>query len=133
MQRMTATNSAAHRVINGLTGPPRDTRTAGKTFELGIIWWNSPSSREPVCYRPVGRPASCKSYAAAQRPTHEQEARVLRFGIVRPSACLFLTQDIRPEGESNGGPDRDRTGDLMNAIHARSQLRYWPTQVRDLS
>jgi hypothetical protein len=26
-----------------------------------------------------------------------------------------------------GGPDRDRTGDLMNAIHARSQLRYWPT------
>ena len=27
-----------------------------------------------------------------------------------------------------GGPDRDRTGDLMNAIHARSQLRYWPTR-----
>src|SRR3954454_18293397 len=27
----------------------------------------------------------------------------------------------------DGGPDRDRTGDLMNAIHARSQLRYWPT------
>ena len=26
-----------------------------------------------------------------------------------------------------GGPDRDRTGDLVNAIHARSQLRYWPT------
>ena len=26
-----------------------------------------------------------------------------------------------------GGPDRDRTGDLMNAIHARSQLRHWPT------
>ncbi len=32
-----------------------------------------------------------------------------------------------------GGPDRDRTGDLMNAIHARSQLRYWPTRgVRNL-
>ena len=29
-----------------------------------------------------------------------------------------------------GGPDRDRTGDLMNAIHARSQLRYWPTLQR---
>jgi hypothetical protein len=28
----------------------------------------------------------------------------------------------------DGGPDRDRTGDLMNAIHARSQLRYWPTR-----
>ena len=27
----------------------------------------------------------------------------------------------------DGGPDRDRTGDLMNAIHARSQLRYRPT------
>ena len=26
-----------------------------------------------------------------------------------------------------GGPDRDRTGDLVNAIHARSQLRHWPT------
>ena len=31
-----------------------------------------------------------------------------------------------------GGPDRDRTGDLMNAIHARSQLRYWPT-LREVS
>jgi hypothetical protein len=30
-------------------------------------------------------------------------------------------------GAKVGGPDRDRTGDLMNAIHARSQLRYWPT------
>jgi hypothetical protein len=30
-----------------------------------------------------------------------------------------------------GGPDRDRTGDLMNAIHARSQLRYRPTQGED--
>ena len=25
-----------------------------------------------------------------------------------------------------GGPDRDRTGDLLNAIQARSQLRYRP-------
>jgi hypothetical protein len=25
-----------------------------------------------------------------------------------------------------GGPDGSRTRDLMNAIHARSQLRYWP-------
>src|SRR5262245_34788818 len=29
-----------------------------------------------------------------------------------------------------GGPDGSRTRDLMNAIHARSQLRYWPTQGR---
>src|SRR5258705_7998775 len=27
-----------------------------------------------------------------------------------------------------GGPDRDRTGDLLNAIQARSQLRYRPTR-----
>jgi hypothetical protein len=26
----------------------------------------------------------------------------------------------------DGGPDRDRTGDLLNAIQARSQLRYRP-------
>ena len=29
-----------------------------------------------------------------------------------------------------GGPDRDRTGDLLNAIQARSQLRYRPVVVR---
>ena len=29
-----------------------------------------------------------------------------------------------------GGPDRDRTGDLLNAIQARSQLRYRPTLER---
>jgi hypothetical protein len=32
------------------------------------------------------------------------------------------------ESEGVGGPDRDRTGDLMNAIHARSQLRHRPTR-----
>ncbi len=26
-----------------------------------------------------------------------------------------------------GGPDGGRTRDLVNAIHARSQLRHWPT------
>ena len=31
------------------------------------------------------------------------------------------------ECEGGGGPDRDRTGDLLNAIQARSQLRYRPT------
>ena len=30
-------------------------------------------------------------------------------------------------GGKVGGPDRDRTGDLVNAIQARSQLRHWPT------
>ena len=49
------------------------------------------------------------------------------------------TFDVHARGGKIGGPDRDRTGDLMNAIHARSQLRYWPTRplgetsiIRDL-
>ncbi len=29
--------------------------------------------------------------------------------------------------KSNGGADRDRTGDLLNAIQALSQLSYGPT------
>ena len=32
----------------------------------------------------------------------------------------------RLNGVKDGGPDRDRTGDLLNAIQARSQLRYRP-------
>lgn len=28
--------------------------------------------------------------------------------------------------EEGGGPDGGRTRDLVNAIHARSQLRHWP-------
>jgi hypothetical protein len=32
-----------------------------------------------------------------------------------------------------GGAGRDRTGDLVNAIHARSQLRYSPTPKKMLS
>jgi hypothetical protein len=32
-------------------------------------------------------------------------------------------------GAEVGGPDRDRTGDLLNAIQARSQLRYRPISV----
>ena len=35
---------------------------------------------------------------------------------------------LPPEARVRGyGPDRDRTGDLLNAIQARSQLRYRPT------
>ena len=36
-------------------------------------------------------------------------------------------------GAKIGGPDRDRTGDLVNAIHARSQLRYWPICGEELN
>ena len=37
-----------------------------------------------------------------------------------------LSRDTRAKV---GGPDRDRTGDLLNAIQARSQLRYRPSVV----
>jgi hypothetical protein len=33
-----------------------------------------------------------------------------------------------PDTGGVGGPDQDRTGDLLNAIQARSQLRYRPTR-----
>src|SRR6185295_854341 len=46
-----------------------------------------------------------------------------------PSGFQLLEPDFGRE-KRIGGPDRDRTGDLMNAIHARSQLRYWPTLER---
>ena len=39
------------------------------------------------------------------------------------SACRAEARRSRAKA---GGPDRDRTGDLVNAIHARSQLRHWP-------
>src|SRR3954468_6934333 len=40
---------------------------------------------------------------------------------------LVYRAEARRRRAKDGGPDRDRTGDLMNAIHARSQLRYRPT------
>ena len=42
---------------------------------------------------------------------------------------LFRRKRETCEGEV-GGPDRDRTGDLLNAIQARSQLRYRPLFLR---
>ena len=34
--------------------------------------------------------------------------------------------------ERSGGPDGGRTRDLVNAIHARSQLRHWPSRVHSI-
>jgi hypothetical protein len=47
-------------------------------------------------------------------------ARILRV------ACRA---EARRRRAKDGGPDRDRTGDLLNAIQARSQLRYRPTFI----
>ena len=44
-----------------------------------------------------------------------------------PLSTVGTLSTERSEGD--GGPDRDRTGDLLNAIQARSQLRHWPTLV----
>ena len=38
-----------------------------------------------------------------------------------------------PDFIQNGGPDRARTDDLMNAIHALSQLSYGPAFVYNCS
>ena len=52
--------------------------------------------------------------------------RFSRTAVTAPAFSYLRT--IEDKNEGDGGPDRDRTGDLMNAIHARSQLRYWPTR-----
>jgi hypothetical protein len=58
----------------------------------------------------------------------------LRRGILRMShSRLVYRAEARRRRAKDGGPDRDRTGDLMNAIHARSQLRYWPTSGNRLA
>src|SRR5262245_55235874 len=44
-----------------------------------------------------------------------------------------MVQPRTERSERVGGPDGSRTRDLMNAIHARSQLRYWPTRREPLS
>ena len=47
-------------------------------------------------------------------------------------ACRAVARSHFKRAEA-GGPDRDRTGDLLNAIQARSQLRYRPTLVKKSS
>ena len=44
---------------------------------------------------------------------------------------LVYRAEPRRRRAKDGGPDRDRTGDLMNAIHARSQLRHRPTRGKN--
>src|SRR6266566_2606508 len=55
------------------------------------------------------------------------------FGGEWPTFALCATVGILRlhSRAKDGGPDQDRTGDLLNAIQARSQLRYRPTRGRD--
>ena len=66
--------------------------------------------------------AHLRGFAASVGTLRGCRALATLWGGLPPEARADLR---RAKG---GGPDRDRTGDLMNAIHARSQLRYWPTR-----
>ena len=76
-----------------------------------------------------------KGAVAAIRPPGngaDSAVRLRRFAATarQPSPVgklAGLPSRSSPEGRAKaGGPDRDRTGDLLNAIQARSQLRYRP-------
>jgi hypothetical protein len=71
-------------------------------------------------------------------PTHRQAlGRVLfparvQFDGVSCQTATWIQRfgRIFGGGIGFGGPDRDRTGDLLNAIQARSQLRHRPTRAK---
>ena len=58
---------------------------------------------------------------------HALEASEPTGGMAVPTVALVRLQTTANQHVGDGGPDGSRTRDLMNAIHARSQLRYWPT------
>ncbi len=45
----------------------------------------------------------------------------------RPRRDPADVQRVLTDANPGGGPDGIRTRDLVNAIHARSQLRHWPS------
>ena len=71
---------------------------------------------------------ACRAEARSRQVGPAFAASPLRRGILRLSETrLVYRAEARRRRAKDGGPDRDRTGDLVNAIHARSQLRHWPT------
>ena len=91
-----------------------------------------------VAYNADGSPAFRGDFKGQARGAYEAIKALLELvdltGIVpvrgaerRRGAPGHGHVQHRPSvGEGVGGPDRDRTGDLLNAIQARSQLRYRP-------
>src|SRR5262245_36654143 len=78
-------------------------------------------SREPFALR-APRRAYSRRYSGNQA--------VAFCALARQPTCAELGNRSCERSERSakvGGPDGSRTRDLMNAIHARSQLRYWPT------
>jgi hypothetical protein len=110
---------------------------------LGEIVWKPRDCRVTrLAYAESERAAPrsrCRTHlSAANRALRARSARLAEGGLPtialvrggRPNRRVALRRyGGQPSPESRakvGGPDRDRTGDLVNAIHARSQLRYWP-------
>jgi hypothetical protein len=55
-----------------------------------------------------------------------------RFGLRRAGFAISTACQAKPAQQAKpGGAERDRTADLVNAIHALSQLSYSPVPVRD--
>ena len=77
------------------------------------------------CRPPAFAPAELRRGILRARVLAEALLRCARSSQTRQRACRAVARRRRAK---DGGPDRDRTGDLLNAIQARSQLRYRPTQ-----
>ena len=114
---------------------------------LTLMWLKSPSSRELVqqpkrdlttahartlSHARVGRgDRSCRCPALAGNGSGGRRRRggvrgaAPRLGA-QPRACI----ELRGIEQGSGGAERDRTADLVNAIHALSQLSYGPEPVR---
>ena len=92
------------------------------------------------CSGEVSRASSSHGHPSREAHQAQHVSAMLAQGHASsPSGDLSVSpvfarrQKQAPLGEDpaellskNGGPDRDRTGDLLNAIQARSQLRYRP-------
>ena len=96
--------------------------------ELAVDGLTGPG-RSPVQRGRGAAKARLSPQAACIWPTRaEKEQWSYRDFLCRGSGSeRGSTNSVKDFRAGVGGADRDRTGDLVNAIHARSQLRYSPT------
>ena len=104
--------------------------------------WRSIASRatpHPARTNRRARPSSSRRHRGTRRQAawrvglHQGRALTIGAASARRYCILRLKEtrgvyraEARRRRAKDGGPDRDRTGDLLNAIQARSQLRYRP-------